>query len=648
MADSSKSDYNASQIIVLKDLDAVRKRPAMYIGSTDLYGLHHILKEVIDNSVDEALAGFCDEINITFNKDGSVSIEDNGRGIPVDMHKATKKSALEVAMTSLHGGGKFEQGAYSVSSGLHGVGLKATNALSKWMETTVYKDGNIYKQKYEIGKPVSAVEKLGTTTKSGTLQTFFPDPEIFETTRFELKKLITIIRQQAYLIAGVKFKIVDNRESDFRPSTDDDIPRDITFFFEGGIKTYVKNMNRGENTVNKVFYAQKKVNDTDVEVAFQYTDDLQENVLCFANNVHTPEGGTHLTGFRIALTKSINDYWNKIATDKEKDIKLEGKDVREGITAVVSIKIPDPQFEGQTKIKLNNPEVQNAVRSVLGEKLDEYLEEHPKEAKKIIDKALLANRARKAAKAAREAVVRKGALESAALPGKLSDCSNRDPAQSELYIVEGISAGGTAKQGRDRKTQAILPLRGKPINSEKYRIDRVLQNDILKDLITALGCGVGDTLNVSKIRYHKIVLMNDADVDGAHINTLVLTLFYRHLRAIIDEGYLYLAQPPLYKITVSKGESYWILNDEEKDKITERLEKEKKTIQNIQRFKGLGEMNSEQLWDTTMNPENRILKQVNVDDFQEADKIFDVLMGNDVQPRKKFIQTHAKYAELDV
>lgn len=558
MADRTKSNYDASKIIVLKDLDAVRKRPAMYIGSTDLYGLHHILKEVIDNAVDEALAGFCDEIIITLHKDGSASVEDNGRGIPVDMHKATKKSALEVAMTSLHGGGKFEQGAYSVSSGLHGVGLKATNALSTWMQTTVYKDGFEYQQRYEIGKPVTEVKKIGKTKKSGTRQQFFPDPTIFETTRFELKKLFILIRQQAYLIAGVRFRIIDEREDSSRPEVDKAIPHDYTFFFEGGIKTYVRNLNRGENTVNGVFYAHKKVENTDVEVALQYTDDLQENVLCFANNVHTPEGGTHLTGFRIALTKSINDYFNKIATDKEKEIKLEGKDVREGLTAVVSIKIPDPQFEGQTKIKLNNPEVQNAVRTVLNQKLDEFLEEQPKEARKIIDKALLANRARKAAKAAREAVVRKGALESASLPGKLADCSSRDPSESEIYIVEGISAGGTAKQGRDRRTQAILPLRGKPINSEKYRIDRVLQNDILKDLITALGCGIGDTLDVAKLRYHKIVIMNDADVDGAHINTLVLTLFYRHLRDVIDKGYLYLAQPPLYKITVSKGEAYWM------------------------------------------------------------------------------------------
>lgn len=638
MVKKNQSKYGAEQIQVLKGLEAVRKRPAMYIGSTDVYGLHHCVYEIVDNSIDEALAGFCDRIEIIIHKDGSLSVEDNGRGIPVEKHKQTGKSTLETAMTNLHAGGKFEKGAYKVSGGLHGVGMKCTNALSEWMESTVYKDGKIYMQRYERGIPlhdVKTIGKLEDPEKTGTRQAFKPDGEIFSTTKFDFETIKKRIRQQAYLTGGLTFVLKDEEKD-----------REVTLYFENGVKSYVKYLTRNERSVSKVFHIQKEEDDLWAEISLKYTEDLQERVLPFANNIHNPEGGTHLTGFRMALTKAINDYARKQEILKEKDKNLTGEDVREGLTAIISVRLGDPQFEGQTKIKLNNPEVQGVTRNILYNALTEFFEENPRDAKSILQKCLMAARARRAAKAAREAVVRKGALEGASLPGKLADCSTKDPSESELYVVEGDSAGGSAKQGRDRHTQAVLPLSGKPINSEKYRIDRVLKNDKLKELIIALGCGVGETLDLSKLRYHRIIIMNDADVDGEHITTLVLTLFFRHLKSIIEKGYLYVAQPPLYKLTIGK-EKHWIIDDKEKDEIFKSLTPEKRARAKIQRYKGLGEMNPEQLWETTMNPKNRILKKITIDDAEEADRVFEMLMGTEVPPRRRFIQTYAKQADLD-
>jgi len=632
------SAYGADQIQILKGLEAVRKRPAMYIGSTDIYGLHHCVYEIIDNSIDEALAGYCDVIEIVIDKDGSITIRDNGRGIPVEKHKQTGRSALETAMTSLHAGGKFEKGAYKVSGGLHGVGMKCTNALSSWMKTEVYKDGSVYRQEYKKGIPQYDVKKVGKTgdaSITGTQHTFIPDEEIFSTTEYDFETILKRIRQQAYLTGGLKFVLKDNRTG-----------REHTLYFENGVKSYVKYLTRNEKPISKTIHLQSEQDNVWVEVAFRYTEDLQEKIMPFANNIHNPEGGTHLTGFKMALTKALNDYASEFEVLKDKNDKLTGDDVREGLTAVISVRVGDPQFEGQTKIKLNNPEVQGVVRSVVYESLIEHLKENPKDAQSILSKALMAARARKAAKAAREAVIRKGALDGSSLPGKLADCSSKDPSESEIYIVEGDSAGGSAKQGRDRRTQAILPLTGKPINAEKYRLDRVLKNEKLKDLIIALGCGVGDTLDLSKLRYHKIIIMNDADVDGEHITTLVLTLFFRHLKPIIDEGYLYVAQPPLFKITVGKTKE-WILDEEGREKYLKSLTPEQRLQAKVQRYKGLGEMNPDQLWETTMNPDNRILKKVSIEDFDEADRVFDMLMGTEVPPRRKFIQRHAKTASLD-
>lgn len=649
MALKEKNSYDASKIIVLDQLDAVRKRPAMYIGDTASYGLHHLVIEIVDNAIDEALAGFCNTIEIILNKDGSVTVSDNGRGIPVDKHKSGKP-ALEVIMTTLHSGGKFDRKSYKVAGGLHGVGAAVVNALSEKATVEVKRNGQIYRQEYRRGKAVTKLEIIGKTKgdETGTTTTFKPDKEIFSDTSFVLGKLVKKIRQSAFLNGGLSIIVKDERDEEQRSKGEKKIPRFLKFHFENGIKSYIRSLNKGEKVLNEIFYAHKEVDNIDVEITIQYIDDTQENVFAFSNNILNPEGGTHLTGFRTALTKSVNDYLAKIATEKEKDLRLSGEDVREGLTAIISVKLPDPQYEGQTKIKLNNPEAASAVRKVLEESLKNFFEEHPQEAKVVISKTLLTNKARQAAKAAREAVVRKGALEGGTLPGKLADCSSRDPGKTELYVVEGDSAGGSAKQGRNRRTQAVLPLSGKPINCEKYRIDRVLQNEKLKDLIIALGCGVGETLNLEKLRYHKIIIMNDADVDGEHITTLVLTLFFRHLRPVIEKGYLYVAQPPLYKIEVSKDEIYWIKDDEEKASILEKLNKSKKSTKNIQRFKGLGEMNPEQLWETTMNPENRTLKLITIEDTEEANKTFDILMGNEVAPRKKFIQTNAKQAQLDV
>jgi DNA gyrase subunit B len=643
MAKSTDS-YDASKIQVLKGLEAVRKRPAMYIGSTDKAGLHHIVYEAIDNSIDEAIAGYCDEILLEINTDGSVTVEDNGRGIPIDIHKEFKKPALEVAMTNLHAGGKFDKGAYKVSGGLHGVGVKCTNALSEWMITEVFKDGQIHKQKYERGKAVTGLEKGGKAPhKTGTRHTFKPDPEIFSETEFDFDVLYRKCRQYAFLTAGIKIKIIDHRTEPKRTEN---------LYYEGGIKSYVRAMNFDHKTLNSVFFVDDTEDDVRVEIAIQYTDSINDKTLAFTNNILNGEGGTHLTGFKMALTKSLNTYLGELNNKNGKksggkEFSLSGDDVREGLTAIISVKVPDPQFEGQTKMKLNNPEVQGAVMKVLKDGLEQYLAENPGDAKSIIEKATLAFRARTAAKAAREAVIRKGALDSAALPGKLADCAARDPADCEIYIVEGDSAGGSAKQGRDRHTQAVLPLSGKPINSEKYRIDRVLKNEKLAEMVTALGCGIDESLDLEKLRYHKIILMNDADVDGSHISTLVLTFLFRHLPELIEKGYVFVAQSPLYRASIGK-EKVYLLNEQERRKFVKELEKAGKQIPDISRFKGLGEMNPEELWETTMNPKTRVLKRITIEDSEEADRVFSMLMGSEVPPRRRFIQANALDANLDV
>jgi len=645
---SSNNSYDASSITILEGLEAVRKRPAMYIGDTDVTGLHHMIYEIADNSIDEALAGYASTITVTLNSDNTVSVEDDGRGIPTGIHPVKKISALEIAATILHAGGKFGEGAYKVSSGLHGVGLSVVNALSEYMKAEVFQNGEHHLQEYHKGRPEKPVRVIGKTDRHGTKITFKPDPEIFKITTFNLKTLLTRFRQQAYLTAGLKFRLIDDRGEEDR-SQDADLPIDYTFCFQGGVRSYIKLLNNPYKVVhNNIFYVKNTYENVDVEVALQYTEDLQERVLAFANNVFNPEGGTHVAGFRIALTKALNDYIARTATEKEKDIKISGDDSREGLTAIVSVKVHDPQFEGQTKIKLNNPEVTQIVRKVVSEELDKYLEENPKDAKNLVGKVVLTQKARKAAKAAREAIVRKGAFEGGGLPGKLADCSTKKAEDSELFIVEGDSAGGSAKQARDRNTQAIFPLRGKPLNSEKYRLDKVMANQELKNLVIALGTGLGETSDLEKLRYHKIILMTDADVDGEHITTLILTMFFRHLKPIIDHGYLYLAQPPLFKVEISKDESYWVKNDEERVALLKRLTAEGKTPKNVQRFKGLGEMNPEQLWETTMDPKKRILKRIFIEDAEEANLTFEMLMGNEVAPRKKFIQTHSQEAALDI
>ncbi|MBU0975945.1 MAG: DNA gyrase subunit B [Patescibacteria group bacterium] len=641
-----QDSYDASKIVVLNQLDAVRKRPAMYIGDTSFYGLHHLVVEIVDNAIDEVLAGYGDKVEITLNSDGSFTVKDFGRGIPIDMHKSGKP-ALEVIMTTLHSGGKFDRKTYKVAGGLHGVGLAVVNALSEKGSVEVSKDRKKYKQEYSRGKPLANLKELGGTKDSGTTFTFKPDKEIFGNITFDFSRLLKRFRQSAFLNAGLTVLVKDDRKEEDRENGVKYLPRLQKYHFENGIKSYVRSINKGEKPINhRIFYAHEEIDNVDVEVAIQYIDDLQETILTFANNILNPEGGTHATGFKTAITKSINDYLQQAAGEKE--IRLTGDDVREGLTAIISIKLPDPQFEGQTKIKLNNPEAASAVRKVVEKNLKMFLEENPKEAKRVIEKNIITFKARQAAKAAKEAVIRKGALEGSSLPGKLADCQSRDPEKCELFVVEGDSAGGPAKQGRDRKTQAILPLFGKPINCEKYRIDKVIQNEKLKFLIIALGCGVGETLDVSKIRYHKTILMADADVDGAHIVTLYLTFFFRHLKKVIESGFLYVAQPPLYKVEISKDEFYWVKDDEENEKLLADLKKKGKEPKNIQRFKGLGEMNFDQLWDTTMNPETRTLKQITIEDAEEANRTFDILMGNDVLPRKKFIQTNAKKADLDV
>lgn len=641
MADDDKKttqvsgDYGADQIQVLEGLAAVRKRPGMYIGSTDVTGLHHMVWEIVDNAIDEAMAGFCTQVDVMIQADGGLAVLDNGRGIPVDKHKKTGKSALETIMTVLHAGGKFGDGGYKVSGGLHGVGASVVNALSERTIAEVYRDGNVYMQEYHRGDAGDDLKVTGKTDKRGTKITFYPDGTIFDTVVFDFSTIMNRLRQQAYLTKGVSISVLDERTGEKH-----------AFYFEGGVKSYVQHLNKNKEVIGSVVYLEKEVPEGMVEVALQYNNSFQETIYTFANNIHTVDGGMHLTGFKAALTRTINSYARSAQLLKEKDDNLTAEDVREGLTAIVSVKLPDPQFEGQTKGKLGNAEMRTAVEAVFAEAFNQYLEEHPSDARGIIGKCTLAARARLAARAARDTVIRKGALEGMTLPGKLADCSSKDPASSEIFIVEGDSAGGSAKQGRDRHTQAILPLRGKILNVEQSRLDKILANNEVKNLVIALGVGIGETFDVGRLRYHKIVIMTDADVDGAHIRTLILTLFYRYFRSLIEDGYVYIAQPPLYKITSGKSASY-AYNDEQKAETISKFAPDAKV--GIQRYKGLGEMNPEQLWETTMNPGNRVMLKVSIEDAERADRVFDTLMGSEVMPRKKFIQAYAKKVQnLDI
>lgn len=621
---------------MLEGLSAVRKRPGMYIGTTDTAGLHHLIWEVVDNAIDEAMAGFCKNIDVIIHKDGSCSVEDDGRGIPVDKHSKTGKSALETVLTILHAGGKFGGGGYKVSGGLHGVGVSAVNALSVSLKANVYRDGKIYEQEYiDGGHPKSEIEIVGETEKTGTRILFKPDPTIFEHTDFDFQTVLNRLRQQAYLTKGVTIRVVDEREED----------KKYQFYFEGGIKSYVQHLNQNKEAIGSIVYVEKEVDEGIVEVALQYTETFNEQIFTFANNIHTIEGGMHLTGFRSALTRTINNYARKNNLLKEKDVNLTADDVREGLTAIVSVKLADPQFEGQTKSKLGNAEMRTAVETVFGDAFNEFMEENPNDARAFFGKCALAARARMAARAARDTVIRKGALEGLTLPGKLADCSSKNPEESELFIVEGDSAGGSAKMGRNRMIQAILPLRGKILNVEQARMDRILANNEIKNLIIALGIGIGEVLDISKIRYHKAIIMTDADVDGAHIRTLLLTLFYRYLRPVIEAGFLYVAQPPLYKLSFGKKSEY-AYSEEQKDLA---ISKNPDLAKNVQRYKGLGEMNPDQLWETTMDPERRMMYKILIDEAEEADRTFETLMGSEVAPRKKFIQSHAKKVKnLDI
>lgn len=653
---AKEKDYDSAQIQVLEGLEPVRKRPGMYIGGTGRDGLHHLIKEIADNSVDEAIAGHATDLWITMLADGGLKVRDNGRGIPVDKMAKTGKSALETVLTVLHAGGKFGGGGYKVSSGLHGVGISVVNALSTKLLAEIHKDGFIYTQEYERGVPLTPIKKGDKTDDTGTIITFYPDPTIFkESVELEYEWVVDYLRHQAYLTKGLRTYVEDERTG-----------AKYGFFFEGGIQSYAKHLNLGKDVVDdEVFYVDKQVQDVQVEIAMQYAETYTETIKPFANNVFNPDGGTHLTGFRSALTRVVNDYARKSGLLKEKEENLSGEDTREGLTAVILVKMPDPQFEGQTKNKLGNPEIRGYVEQVMSEYFSYYLEEHPAVGKKIVGKALLAARARKAARAARENIIRKGVLEGSGLPGKLSDCSSRDPSNSELYIVEGDSAGGSAKSGRDSKTQAILPLRGKVLNVERARLDRMLGNNEIVTLIKALGVGIEEQFSMDGLRYHRIIIMTDADVDGSHISTLLLTFFFRHMQPIIDGGYLYLAKPPLYLLKGSSNKRQYAYSDAERDQIIDKLigdrkdrgtavgdkddRKKQAGLSDIQRYKGLGEMDAEQLWETTMNPENRVLIQVRLADAEKADAIFNKLMGTEVELRKNFIQTHAKFVKgLDV
>jgi DNA gyrase subunit B len=628
-------DYTAASIQVLEGLEAVRRRPGMYIGSTDARGLHHLVWEVVDNSIDEAMAGHAKTIRVTIGADGTVTVQDDGRGVPVGRH-STGKDALEVVHTVLHAGGKFGGGGYKVSGGLHGVGVSVVNALSEWLRVETARDGHVWAQEYVRGKPKTPVTKIGRQgQRRGTRTSFRADVEMFETTDYSFDMIVQRLRESAYLTKAVWITLVDERND-----------RERSFYFEGGLVSFVRHLNRNKEALHqRPVYVERKDGPTTVEVALQYNDSYTENLLAFANNINTVDGGTHVTGFRRALTRSLNDWARRAAILKDSDTNLSGDDVREGLTAVVSVKMTDPQFEGQTKAKLGNAEVAGQVEGAVADALTQYLEENPADGRRIIEKCLTAARAREAARKARDLVIRKGALEGLSLPGKLADCQERDPARSELYIVEGDSAGGSAKQGRDRRFQAILPLRGKLLNVEKARLDKILSSDNVRPLIIALGAGIGDSFDVTKLRYHRVIIMTDADVDGAHIRTLLLTFFYRHMPDVIDAGYLYIAQPPLYRVSTGKVTRY-AQSEKERDRIVKEL-----NVKNIsvQRFKGLGEMNADQLWETTMDPESRTLLKVEVDDAAEADDIFTKLMGEKVAPRKDFIKAEArKVRNLDI
>ncbi len=633
-----KNTYDASQIQVLEGLEAVRKRPGMYIGSTSIRGLHHLVYEIVDNSIDEALAGYCTHIEVTINKDNSVTVSDNGRGIPVGIQEKTGKPAVEVVFTILHAGGKFGGDGYKVSGGLHGVGASVVNALSTYLEVTVYDGQHIHHQRYERGNATGPLEVIGDTEKTGTTVTFMADPEIFEDIHYEYDTLLARLREQAFLNKGIRITFTDLREEE---------PVVNTMKYDGGIIEYVKYINHSKTPLHPdVIYVEYEKDSTYVEIAMQYTDSYTENIISFANNIHTTEGGMHETGFKAALTRTLNDYAKKSGILKENDKALSGDDTREGISAIISVKVIEAQFEGQTKTKLGNSEVRGVVETMISEKFGDFLQENPQVARIIIDKAMTASRAREAARKARELTRRKSALESSTLPGKLADCSSKDTTMTEIYIVEGDSAGGSAKQGRNREYQAILPLWGKMLNVEKARIDRVIGNDKLMPVITALGAGIGDDFNLDKLRYGKIIIMADADVDGSHIRTLLLTFFFRYMRPLVEKGHVYIAQPPLFKVTKNKKE-YYAYTDADLQRILEEVGKDQNVP--IQRYKGLGEMNPEQLWETTMNPETRIILKVELEDAVEADRIFTILMGEEVEPRREFIVTNAKYVKnLDV
>ncbi|NMC53831.1 MAG: DNA topoisomerase (ATP-hydrolyzing) subunit B [Chloroflexi bacterium] len=637
--ENTPSSYTASNIQVLEGLEAVRRRPGMYVGGTDIKALHHLVYEVVDNSIDEALAGVCDHITVTLHEDSSVTVEDNGRGIPIDLHPTKGISALTVVMTTLHAGGKFDSSSYKVSGGLHGVGVSAVNALSEWCEVEVRRNGGVYRQRFERGHPVTGVETIGSVAEdvTGTRTTFKFDKEIFtEDIDYRFETLAQRFREMAFVTRKTEIKLIDLRSS-----------REMAFYFEGGISSFVRFLNRNREVLHPVVYAEKMLDDIGVEVAIQYTDAYNESIYSFANTINTIDGGTHLTGLRAAVTRVINDYARRNNLLKESDPNFSGDDTREGLTSIVSIKHPDPQFESQTKVKLMNPEVQTLVQQVVGEVFATFLEENPSEAKAIISKCLTSFRARDAARKARDLVIRKSALESLTLPGKLADCSERDPNKTELYIVEGDSAGGSAKQGRDRHFQAILPLRGKILNTERARLDKILSSKEVKSLISALGCSIGESFDLTGLRYGRVIIMTDADVDGAHIRTLLLTFFFRYMQPLIEEGHLYIAQPPLYHIAY-RNQSEYIYSDAEKDKFLKSLNAPSEKVK-IQRYKGLGEMNPQQLWETTMDPANRTLLVVNIEDAAAADRTFDMLMGAAVPPRTRFITTHAhQVRNLDI
>ena len=635
-ADNS-NHYDASGIKVLEGLEAVRKRPGMYIGSTGKTGLHHLVYEIVDNSVDEALAGYCSHIQVIMKPDNIITVIDNGRGIPTGMHEKMKKSAVEVALTMLHAGGKFDNDNYKVSGGLHGVGVSVVNALSEWLTVEVKQNGEVFEQLYHRGKPEAPLKATGKTKETGTTISFKADDQIFQVVEYSYDTLRHRLRELAFLNKGLKISLRDERSEKI---AEDD------FCYNGGLIEFIDYLNRGKERLNPtILYFEKEAEECDLEVALQYTDNYSENVFSFANNINTTEGGMHVNGFKTALTRSVNTYARKYNFLKENEANLSGDDIREGLVAIISVKLKNPEFEGQTKTKLGNPEVRGVVDTMVGDHVNAFLEENPAEAKLILDKAILATRARAAAKKAKDLIRRKSALESAALPGKLADCSEKDPSLCEIYIVEGDSAGGSAKQGRNPKTQAILPLRGKILNVEKARLDRILSTDTIRSMITAFGTGISDEFDIEKARYHKIIIMTDADVDGAHIRTLLLTFFYRYMRGLLDSGYIYIAQPPLYKVQKGRDIRY-CYNEKQLEKIYEELGHERV---DLQRYKGLGEMNAEQLWDTTMNPEKRTLLRVNVEDAIRADEIFSILMGDQVQPRKEFITENAgKVKNLDI